>query len=117
MAGSPPKPDPRVIVAYLDDAEIELDAAQRLLDLVGTVASGPRASPMPGFGVAQDITIEELEAAMARAVDRDGNDLRLAETVERMTPEERRESDRNIRRWVERFRLAIRSDRGASDDV
>jgi ribosome recycling factor len=72
---------------------------------------------MPGFGVAQDITIEELEAAMARSIDRDGNDLRLAETVERMTPEERRESDRNIRRWVESFRLGIRSDRDTSDDV
>lgn len=67
--------------------------------------------------MARDITIDELETAMARAVAPDGNDLSLAETVERMTPEERRESDRNIRRWVERFRLGIRSDRDTSDDV
>ena len=32
MAADPPKPDPRVIAAYLDDVELELDAARRLLD-------------------------------------------------------------------------------------
>jgi HEPN domain-containing protein len=31
MAADPPKPDPRVIVAYLDDVELELDAARRLV--------------------------------------------------------------------------------------
>ena len=32
MAADPPRSDPRVIVAYLDDVELELDAARRLLD-------------------------------------------------------------------------------------
>ena len=31
MAGDPPKPDVRVIVAYLDDVDLELDAAKRLI--------------------------------------------------------------------------------------
>jgi HEPN domain-containing protein len=30
MAADPPKPDPRVIAAYLDDVDLELDAAKRL---------------------------------------------------------------------------------------
>jgi HEPN domain-containing protein len=31
MAADPPKGDPRVIVAYLDDVELDLDAARRLI--------------------------------------------------------------------------------------
>ena len=31
MAADPPKPDPRVIAAYLDDVDLELDAARRLI--------------------------------------------------------------------------------------
>ena len=31
MAADPPKPDPRVIAAYLDDVGLELDAAKRLV--------------------------------------------------------------------------------------
>jgi HEPN domain-containing protein len=31
MAGDFPKPDPRVIAAYLDDVDLELDAAKRLI--------------------------------------------------------------------------------------
>jgi len=31
MAAEPPAPDPRVIAAYLDDVELELDAARRLV--------------------------------------------------------------------------------------
>ncbi len=31
MAADPPRPDPRVITAYLDDVELELDAAMRLV--------------------------------------------------------------------------------------
>lgn len=31
MVGDPPKPDPRVITAYLDDVAVELDAAKRLV--------------------------------------------------------------------------------------
>lgn len=31
MAADPPKPDPRVIAAYLDDVDLELEAARRLV--------------------------------------------------------------------------------------
>ena len=31
MAADPPKPDPRVIAAYLDGVDLELDAAKRLI--------------------------------------------------------------------------------------
>jgi hypothetical protein len=31
MAGEPPAPDPRVIAAFLDDVDLELDAARRLV--------------------------------------------------------------------------------------
>jgi len=31
MAGDPPRGDPRVIVAYLDDVDLDLDAAKRLV--------------------------------------------------------------------------------------
>lgn len=46
--------------------------------------------------MSREITIEELEAAMAAGIDEVGNDMRLAEAVERMTPEQRRQSDENI---------------------
>jgi HEPN domain-containing protein len=32
MAADPPRPDPRVIAAYLDDVDLELDAARRLIE-------------------------------------------------------------------------------------
>ena len=32
MAADPPTPDPRVIAAYLDDVDLELDAARRLVE-------------------------------------------------------------------------------------
>ena len=57
------------------------------------------------------VSIEELEAAMAAAVDEDGNDLRLAEWVASMTDEERRESEENLRRWIEAAHRSLR-DRG-----
>jgi hypothetical protein len=31
MADDPARPDPRVIAAYLDDVELELDASKRLV--------------------------------------------------------------------------------------
>ena len=54
------------------------------------------------------VTIEELEAAMAANVDEDGNDLRVAEWVANMTDEERRESEENLRRWIEAARKSLR---------
>lgn len=64
--------------------------------------------------VPEHVTIEELEAAMAAAVDADGNDVRLAEWVASMTDEERRESEENLRRWVEAARKSLR-ERGRSE--
>ena len=69
--------------------------------------------------VSASITVEELEAAMAAAVDQDGNDTRLAEAVARMTPEDRRESEQNLRRWVDAARESLRRSgrRDAPDEV
>jgi len=68
-------------------------------------------------GVSERVSIEELEAAMAAAVDDDGNDLRLAEAVAAMTPEQRRRSEENLRRWAENAQKSLRSNRASSDDV
>ena len=54
-----------------------------------------------------EISIEELEAAMAAAVDEDGNDIRLAEWVAQMTPEERRASEENVRRFIEEAQRSL----------
>ncbi len=54
-----------------------------------------------------EITTEELEAAMAAAVDEDGNDLRLAEWVASMTDDERQASEANLRRWLEAARASL----------
>lgn len=56
---------------------------------------------------------------MATAVDEDGNDIRLAAAVARMTPEQRRESEENLRRWIEAARASVtRSDlRDAPDEL
>ena len=65
--------------------------------------------------MSQEISIEELEAAMASAVDEDGNDLRLAAWVASMTDEERRESEENLRRWVEAARAGLKKKAEPSD--
>lgn len=58
--------------------------------------------------MAAPITIDELSAAMAAAVDAEGNDIRLAEWVASLSPEDRRASEDNLRQWIEdaRRRLA-----------
>ena len=45
---------------------------------------------------------------MAAGIDEDGNDLRLAAWVAQMTPEERRASEENLRRFVEEARASLR---------
>lgn len=50
------------------------------------------------LAVVQEVTVEELEVAMAAAVDEDGNDIRLAAWVASMTDEERRQSKEDLRR-------------------
>ncbi|MEM9189220.1 MAG: hypothetical protein AAGF12_08595 [Myxococcota bacterium] len=59
------------------------------------------------------VTNEELAAALAEAVDEDGNDIQLAEAVARMTPEERRRSDENVRKFIGAARASLRT---ACDD-
>lgn len=71
----------------------------------------------PGVPASEHVTIEELEALMAAAVDEDGNDIRLAEATARMTPEERRKSEENIRAWAEHARKTLRRKRAPSDEL
>jgi hypothetical protein len=61
-----------------------------------------------------EITTEELEAAMAAAVDEDGNDVRLAEWVASMSDEERHGSDRNLRQWIDAARASLTTAQRAS---
>ncbi len=63
--------------------------------------------------VSDEITTEELEAAMAAGVDEDGNDLQLAKWVASLTEEERRESEENLRRWIRSARGSLE---GARND-
>lgn len=51
---------------------------------------------------------------MAAAVDEDGNDIRLAEAVARMTPEQCSESEENLRRWVEAARASLKRAKGVT---
>lgn len=54
------------------------------------------------------LSMEELERALAEAVDADGNDVRLAEATARMTAEERRASDESLRRSLAEARESFR---------
>lgn len=54
---------------------------------------------------------------MAAAVDEHGNDLRLAGAEAQMTPEQRRESDENIRKWAAAFKAGRRRLRDDPDGV
>lgn len=65
--------------------------------------------------MAHEVSMEELEAAMAAGIDEDGNDLRLAQWVASMTDEERRESEENLRRSIEQARASLRKHRDADD--
>jgi hypothetical protein len=55
-----------------------------------------------------EVTDEELAAALAAAVDAEGNDVRLAEWVASLTDEERRASEENLRAWVANARASMR---------
>ena len=85
--------------------------------IAGGEAHRVRATLSYPLPVPQHISIEELEAAMAAGIDEDGNDIRLAEAVAAMTPEQRRRSEENLRRWAEKAQNSLRSKRAASDDV
>jgi len=51
--------------------------------------------------------MDELSAAMASAVDTEGNDIRLAEWVASLSPEDRRASEDNLRRWLDAARRKL----------
>lgn len=53
------------------------------------------------------VSDEELARALAAALDDAGNDVRLAEHTARMTEDERRQSDENLRRWVRSVPVAF----------
>jgi len=54
------------------------------------------------------VTSQELEDAMAAAIDSEGNDTRLANAVAEMDPELRRESEENLRRSLADARASLR---------
>lgn len=62
-----------------------------------------------------DVSIEELEAAMAAAVDDEGNDLRLAAWVASLSDEERREAEANLSRSLAEARESLRKRNGVDD--
>lgn len=53
------------------------------------------------------ISDEELARALAAAIDEAGNDVRLAEQTAKMTDDERRQSDENIRRWARAAKASL----------
>ena len=61
----------------------------------------------PSFMVDR-ISNEELEAALAEAVDENGVDQRLAAAVSAMTEEQRHKSEENLRRSIAEARRTIR---------
>ena len=56
----------------------------------------------------QPISDEELAAALAEAIDEEGEDRRLAEWTTQMTEEERRRAEENVRRFVEEAQASMR---------
>lgn len=57
-----------------------------------------------------EVSIEELQRALAEAVDADGSDLRLAESVARMSPSTRGRSEANLRAWVASAQASMKRD-------
>jgi len=57
--------------------------------------------------VVSRISDEELAEAMAANFDEYGNDIALARDVAAMTPEQRKRSQDNLRRWVERLAAEV----------
>ena len=86
--------------AHLDDPDPRRYRA-------GVSTEGDDDPPPTEKTASERITIEELEALMAAAVDEDGNDIRLAEATARMTPEERRQSEQNLKRSLDEARSSL----------
>lgn len=57
--------------------------------------------------MSREPTLAELEAALAANFDADGNDMSLAEDVAAMSPEDRAESEQNLRVFIEGLRSSM----------
>jgi hypothetical protein len=64
-----------------------------------------------------EVTDEELAAALRAAEDEDGVDQRLVRATAAMTPEQRRQSEESIRRWIQAARLNREAERAARRDA
>jgi hypothetical protein len=63
-----------------------------------------------------EVTDEELAAALRAAENENGVDQRLAQSTTAMTPEQRRQSEESIRRWIEAARRGREAERAADRD-
>ena len=63
------------------------------------------------------VTDEELVAALKATEDENGVDQTLAKATEAMTPDERRQSEANVRRWITAARRSQESQRESHSDV
>jgi hypothetical protein len=63
------------------------------------------------------VTDEELVAALRAVEDENGVDQRLVAAVNSMTPEERRQSEANVRRWIAATRCSQESRRESLENV
>lgn len=64
-----------------------------------------------------EVTDEELAIALKAAEDENGVDQRLAAATAAMTPEQRRQSEESIRRWIEAAHRSRESERAKRADV
>jgi hypothetical protein len=63
------------------------------------------------------VTDEELANALKAAEDENGVDRRLAEAIAAMTPDARRQSEANVRRWIAAARHSYELTRVSRDKV
>jgi hypothetical protein len=65
----------------------------------------------------REITDEELAAALRAAEDEQGVDQRLVRATAAMTAEQRRQSEENLRRWIEAARCGREATRAERSRV
>ena len=63
-----------------------------------------------------EVTDEELAAALKAAEDESGIDQRVARATAAMTPEQRRQSEESVRRWIEAARRVGEAERAERTD-
>jgi hypothetical protein len=64
-----------------------------------------------------EVTDEELAAALKAAEDENGVDQRLAAATAAMTPEQRRQCEESIQRWVQAAQRSRESEHAKRPDV